>query len=61
MSLPQLSIDMRNKLIDKILGNYGSDELFNEILKLDVYEICLQTLKDLDDGQLINIITDGEI
>lgn len=56
-----LNIDMRNKLIDKILDSYESDELFNEILKLNVYEICIQVLKELDDEQLINIVTDGEL
>ena len=56
-----MSNEMRNKLIDKILDSYETDELFNEVLKIDIYEVVVDRLKELRDEQLINIITDGEV
>ena len=58
---PQLRDEMRNKLIDKILDSYETDELFNEILKIDIYEIVVDKLRYLNIEQLINIITEGKL
>ena len=56
-----MSNEMRNKLIDKILDSYETDELFNEVLKIDIYELVVDKLRYLNIEQLINIITEGKL